>query len=747
MKVFTTINPNGNFDSQNEAISSWSKRYKVYSVNTKDEIEKIKDIYPNVTFVDTNDTFDYNERKLIKLNSILSAIEELSNNEAVAIVNSDIILNENIELNINKRYLINGIFIGTRYELDGDKKYPFIYGYDVFIFNSKYTNIFKNDKYVIGMPWWDYWIPIIGLKRGLNIYHIKDEFIYHRTHDTNYDMNIWRSFGENLYNDLSIKSNISFDSFLMGKEGEQMDIKKFIESKQINISVKIKQSLSQIPIVNKKEKFTICSYYFNFKNDIRQKDNLIKFLEQFSEYYENMVIGIVDYDDIDFELPCKSIKIKGDCNNKIWSKEILINKVIDEIDTEYIMWIDADLIYQKLDWLKNIDSIVGDNDFVQLFENINYLNEKGELTNTYKSIILGCENDKPNIDSLLIKNYKPGGAWLGKTSILKENKLFEKMYVGGGDTIFVYGLFGVNNGHTLSQVGEGSKQIQNEAIEWINNFGNYKVGYLKETINHLYHGDIKDRNYIGRYKELSRFKEFIELKYEEFEYDFCIIITTYNRPEMLRYLLDDIEFSSLGKRILVTVFDDGSDIDYDYLDKYDIKYVKYIKNNGKVNYWKLVSDTFKYCGKIKSKYYIYLPDDIRLKNNFFEESIRIFEKIEDQNKICLNLLMDESRRGNSNWTGFTPIEYDEYYKTQWNDLCFISKFDFFEKINFEILPISKNRWLKNSELGSGVGQQMSMRLLSLNQNMYHVINSLVTHGEHDSKMNYEDRQKVKLIAI
>ena len=67
-------------------------------------------------------------------------------------------------------------------------------------------------------------------------------------------------------------------------------------------------------------------------------------------------------------------------------------------------------------------------------------------------------------------------------------------------------------------------------------------------------------------------------------------------------------------------------------------------------------------------------------------------------------------------------------------------------LNFEILPINKNRWAKNSELGSGVGQQMSMRLLSLNQNMYHVINSLVTHDDHTSKMNYFDRQKVKLIA-
>ena len=232
----------------------------------------------------------------------------------------------------------------------------------------------------------------------------------------------------------------------------------------------------------------------------------------------------------------------------------------------------------------------------------------------------------------------------------------------------------------------------------------------------------------------------------ESSYDFCIIITTYNRPKMLKTLLDDIKYNSFGKRVLVTIFDDGSSNDYEYLDNYDIKYVKYVKNNGKINYWKLITDTFKYCKNIKSKYYIYLPDDIRLKDNFFEESVRIFEKIKDEDKICLNLLMDESRRGNPNWTGFKPVEYDDYYKTQWNDLCFISNFDFFQMLNFEILPINKNRWAKNSELGSGVGQQMSMRLLSLNQNMYHVINSLVTHDDHTSKMNYFDRQKVKLIA-
>ena len=411
--------------------------------------------------------------------------------------------------------------------------------------------------------------------------------------------------------------------------------------------------------------FTICSYYFNFNDDIRQKNNFIKFLEQFKDYHDKMIVGIVDYGDIDFEIPCESIIIKGDPNNKLWSKEIIINKIVNRISTDYLIWMDGDLIYENLDWLNNIENVVGENDFVQLFEDINYLGDNGEILESHKSII---SSSSKNIDKLLKKEYKPGGSWLGKTSILKNNNLFEKMYVGGGDTILVYGLFGVNNGLILKQVGKGSEEIKDEATKWINNFGQYKVCYLNETVNHLYHGDIKGINYNDRYKKL-KYKEFpIQ---QECNYDFCIIITTYNRPEMLIYLLDDIEFNSLGKKVLVTVFDDGSDTDYDYLDKYDIKYVKYMKNNGKMNYWKLVSDTFKYCCKIKSKYYIYLPDDVRLKNNFFEESVRIFEKIEDENKICLNLLMDESRRGNSNWTGFTPIEYDEYYKTQWNDLCFI----------------------------------------------------------------------------
>ncbi len=238
MKVFTTINPNGNFEAQHEAMSSWASKFTVYSINTKDEINKIKDIYPYVNFIETSNIYDHNGKLLIKLNAILDVIKQISSKYS-CIVNSDIILKANFNINssFKRKYLSNGIVIGTRYEISEDEvTHPFNNGYDVFMFDIKHIELLYNDNYVIGMPWWDFWIPMITLKSLLSLYHIKSRVIFHRTHDTNYDMESWIHFGEYLYKDLMIdllKNPIICDvySFCHG-------VKKHIESKQINIKIK-----------------------------------------------------------------------------------------------------------------------------------------------------------------------------------------------------------------------------------------------------------------------------------------------------------------------------------------------------------------------------------------------------------------------------------------------------------------------------------------------------------------------------
>ena len=198
MRIFTTINPNGNFDAQHEALSSWVPKFNVYSVNTKEEIEKIKGLYPYINFIETTDVYEYNGKKLVKLNAILNAIKQTAVKYA-AIINSDIILNSKINLKsiADSKYLDGGIIIGTRYELDEEEEisYPFVNGYDIFIFDIRNMGILFNDNYVIGMPWWDFWVPMIIIKTRFKVYHIKNNVIFHRTHKTNYDIDIWIQIG------------------------------------------------------------------------------------------------------------------------------------------------------------------------------------------------------------------------------------------------------------------------------------------------------------------------------------------------------------------------------------------------------------------------------------------------------------------------------------------------------------------------------------------------------------------------
>jgi hypothetical protein len=232
MKIFTTINPYGNFESQNESLLSWSKYYEVFSVNPKDEIEIAKDKFPYVKFIETDNIFIYGKKKLVKLNAILKSMKEIDSKK-FAIVNSDIILKRDIPT----KFLTADLTIGTRWELDDvNKPYPFNNGYDLFIFNKDIIDFFINENYVIGMPWWDFWIPLIAIKLQLSVNHIKNEIIYHRTHQTNYDADIWIKFGEYLYKDIIInlmKRKIDVDVYTFCTV-----VKKFIESKQKNIKIK-----------------------------------------------------------------------------------------------------------------------------------------------------------------------------------------------------------------------------------------------------------------------------------------------------------------------------------------------------------------------------------------------------------------------------------------------------------------------------------------------------------------------------
>ena len=227
-------------------------------------------------------------------------------------------------------------------------------------------------------------------------------------------------------------------------------------------------------------------------------------------------------------------------------------------------------------------------------------------------------------------------------------------------------------------------------------------------------------------------------------YDFCIIITTYNRPEFLKKLLDDINLNKKDYKILIAIFNDGSNVEYD-LKEYTVTKFDIYPNMGKKRYFNVINKTFEFVKTVESKYFIYLPDDIRLVDNFFDETKRLYDSIDSRKKICLNILTDD-RIHRENWGYPKGIDLGEYYKTQWNDLCFISEKKFFEELEYKIHNIPLTRWVKNPNLSSGVGHQITDRLNKKRFFLYHTKKSMVIHGSHESKMNYSERLKTKILT-
>jgi hypothetical protein len=122
---------------------------------------------------------------------------------------------------------------------------------------------------------------------------------------------------------------------------------------------------------------------------------------------------------------------------------------------------------------------------------------------------------------------------------------------------------------------------------------------------------------------------------------------------------------------------------------------------------------------------------------FFRHAIDTYGAIQDPQKICLNLYLDNHRIGRANWTPTLPrIERHDgitVFRTGWTDLCYIAERRFLQQLNFRIDPVSPARWRHNPGLSSGVGMQITQRLQG--SGLYQVRESYLASADTPSLMN------------
>ncbi len=234
--------------------------------------------------------------------------------------------------------------------------------------------------------------------------------------------------------------------------------------------------------------------------------------------------------------------------------------------------------------------------------------------------------------------------------------------------------------------------------------------------------------------------------------DIYIAITTFDRKEELNLLLEDISRETIGKKVHIHIYDDNSPVDNYVSKSINIKYnlTKYGYNHGKEGYWSVMNDVFKDAQTWNFKYFFFLQDDCRLTEGFFDLAIAEFEEITDPNKATLCTFTPNSVYDRTMWTHRKAKDMvfggKKYIKSNYVDCIFMCPWETLKALQFKIEPVASSRFISKI-ISSGVGQQLTIRLMHLRKTMYCAYSSLVISHSNKSKMNEEERKRNPLTPL
>ncbi len=190
--IATSLMPR-RIEDQRQAIKSWLKLgFDVISVNTMGEIQQLHGHFPEVRFHEARrSAMELCGKPLIPIEEIIEALKQ-SGSDLVGIVNSDIVFDETPAFADSIRAAIGGcLVLGNRIDRDRSGSIDgrvYVDGYDFFFLEASDLPRFAQNDMVMGLPWWDYWMPLTAHLAGLNLKLLIGGRAVHFVHPTGYDL-------------------------------------------------------------------------------------------------------------------------------------------------------------------------------------------------------------------------------------------------------------------------------------------------------------------------------------------------------------------------------------------------------------------------------------------------------------------------------------------------------------------------------------------------------------------------------
>ena len=200
IKVLTSIAPGG-IENQQRAMASWrSHGFQVVSLNAADEIELLSPSFQDVVFVKVDrDARQEYGKPFVYFDDFMAYF--LQQDAAICgMVNSDIhLISEHPFMPFIEKEAQGCLVFGSRVDVDalavlqGEMYHK---GFDYFFFDRKLLDLFPQEEFCIGQPWWDFWLPVVPLGVGLPVKRLMTPVAYHVKHAINWNPQVWIQLGK-----------------------------------------------------------------------------------------------------------------------------------------------------------------------------------------------------------------------------------------------------------------------------------------------------------------------------------------------------------------------------------------------------------------------------------------------------------------------------------------------------------------------------------------------------------------------
>jgi hypothetical protein len=267
----------------------------------------------------------------------------------------------------------------------------------------------------------------------------------------------------------------------------------------------------------------IISCYFNPQNNPYRLEAFNAFYDSIKHLNHKVIECVIG--DSEPQLPINDNITRVHTQNLLWHKESLLNKLIKDLDPKYkyIFWVDADVIFTNNNWLVDSVNELRYKNIVQPFEYCVHL-EKGEKPSDFpighyrnyctnptlkhprmwRSFCANYVTDRLAADSEVYDTHgHVGFAWGAKREILDLCPLYDRALVGGADHIMAHAAAGQIAHKCITKSFTDDIEAINQWSKKFYSIVGGSIGYVKGDLFHMWHGDLKTRQYLKRVQEFT----------------------------------------------------------------------------------------------------------------------------------------------------------------------------------------------------------------------------------------------------